>query len=456
VATGSSGARAARRGLWLAALFCGCEATHPAAVDDGPPVVRPEYRPGHLGLAEKADLFETELFERHVAPEGIVLYSIGLRERAARPQHYGNLADAAYWTGCALASESVRYAVTGSPDALARAAQLVDGLSLLQRVTGVPGLLARTIDPDPDDAAIRGLQGVWFRASPPNERYWVKGDVSKDQYCGVSFGYATAYALLPEGETRDAIRRDLGAIARYLDRNDLVIRDAEGRATTYAGLEAWIGPVPLGPNALIALAIFSSAEDATGDAAISTRHRRLIREKYPEACAHAKFEAFGKTNHSNDMMSFLGYYTVLRLESDPAVRAPILRGLDDIWDSVRGEHNALFAAIRCSQRPVDPATLADVRETLRLFPETKRVYPVDNRGRADVPLSPWTNRKGRPKAAVALPINQRPMASMYWKSDPCELAGDLDADGDQEYAGVDYLLAYWLARRHGLLDDDSR
>ncbi|MBI1848761.1 MAG: hypothetical protein HYR85_00300 [Planctomycetes bacterium] len=437
----------------LALLGLACDTTQPPPIRDSPSVVRREYRPGKLTLAEKADLFERELWERHVAPEGVVLYSIRLRERSERPRHYGNLADAAYWTGCALAAEALRWSVTGDRDALDCAARLVDGLALLQRVTGVPGLLARTIDPEPDEAAIRGDQGVWSRAAPPYDRYWVKGDVSKDQYCGVAFGYATAYDLLPAGDTRDAIRRDLGEIAHFLDRNDLVIRDAHGKATTYAGLEAWIGPVPLGPNALIALAIFSSAAHATGDAAIESRHLRLVRERYPEACAHAKFEAFGKTNHSNDMMSFLSYYTVLRLETEPEVRAPIERGIDGIWEAVSGEHNALFASIHCALRREEPDTLADIRETLRLFPETKRVLPVDNRGRADVPLSAWTNRKGKPKSAVALPINQRPMSSMYWKSDPYELDGDLDAEGDQEYAGVDYLLAYWMARRHGLLEE---
>ncbi len=436
--------------LASALLALGCDSPRLPSERASPAFVRPEYRPGTLSLAEKAALFERELEERHLSPEGVVLYSISLRDRRRRPSHYGNLADAAYWTGCALSAEAFRWAATGHRDALDRASQLAQGLRLLLRVSGVPGLLARTIDPDPNERVRRGELGDWFHAAPPYERYWVKGDVSKDQYCGVTFGYATAYDLLPNGDTRDAIREDLGEIARFLDRNDLTIRDSAGRPTTYSGLEAWLGPVPLGPNALIALAVFKSASRATGDAALDSRYQRLVKERYPEAAEYAKFQAFGKTNHSNDLMSMVSFYTVLRLETDSNVREPLCSGLERMWTAVRNEHNALFTSIRCALLGADLAALADAVDTLNRFPETKRVYPVDNWGREDIPLSPFTNRKGNPKAAVALPIEQRPMSSFYWKSDPYELQGDLDADGDQEYAGVDYLLAYWMSRYHRL------
>jgi hypothetical protein len=40
-------------------------------------------------------------------------------------------------------------------------------------------------------------------------------------------------------------------------------------------------------------------------------------------------------------------------------------------------------------------------------------------------------------------------------NDPQLMAGSLNDRGETEYAGIDYLLAYWLARERGLVGPED-
>ena len=51
----------------------------------------------------------------------------------------------------------------------------------------------------------------------------------------------------------------------------------------------------------------------------------------------------------------------------------------------------------------------------------------------------------------ALPIEDRAVSSFMWKSCPYALEAGRLPKRTVEYAGVDYLLAYWMARRFGLV-----
>ena len=49
------------------------------------------------------------------------------------------------WTGCYVAAESLRYAVTGEQEALEKARRGLNAMLLLTRVTGIPGFTARAV-----------------------------------------------------------------------------------------------------------------------------------------------------------------------------------------------------------------------------------------------------------------------------------------------------------------------
>jgi hypothetical protein len=122
---------------------------------------------------------------------------------------------------------------------------------------------------------------------------------------------------------------------------------------------------------------------------------------------------------------------------------------------VAGERNAFFAGVH-DVASGDADARAEVRQALREFPERKRELPVDlTRPGFDIERSWWKTSRGMPRAKAALPLHLRPAGSNLWVSDPRVMAASLDDTGQTEYAGVDYLLAYWLARARGIVGPED-
>jgi len=97
----------------------------------------------------------------------------------------------------------------------------------------------------------------------------------------------------------------------------------------------------------------------------------------------------------------------------------------------------------------DPAD-ADVEgalQTLREMPQDRRNWGMDNSHRADVVFDPRPSVRGRDILLEVLPADERLFER--WNQDPYRAfdAGDGRLDG----AGVDYMLAYWLGRYHGVI-----
>jgi hypothetical protein len=57
-----------------------------------------------------------------------------------------------------------------------------------------------------------------------------------------------------------------------------------------------------------------------------------------------------------------------------------------------------------------------------------------------------------PKEGESVPIDRRAKSWYAWVSNPYE-EGERDKDIVLEYSGLDYLIAYWLGRYHGFIDN---
>jgi hypothetical protein len=417
-------------------------------------LARPEYAPPDpaVTLAAKADRFERHL-DRFMAPEGILLY----RQPAADPgtnssppsPEYAALADAAIWSGALLGAESLRYAVTRDASALARVRSLANGLENLHRITGVRGLLARTLAPRTDNDPREG-QGDWRRGATPFHAYLWKGDVSKDQYSGVVFGLGLAAFLVDVPDVRATVAATAAAIADHLIEHDLKITEAGGETTTYGDLDGFYGPVPIGLNALIALSAYKVAAFANPDTPRYTAaYDRLINDGYADAAYWTKAQILGKTNHNNDNMQWLAVLPLIFLERDPALRRAYERSIARTFEYVRLEGNSFANFVAIAALGHDPALRDDALHTLRLYPLERRVFPVDASGDTRFHHTCLDNRRGLPKADGPLPIHFRSASSWAWRDDPYALISPSATEGEIEYPAADYLLAYWLGRYLG-------
>jgi hypothetical protein len=411
------------------------------------PIAREE-----VSLFEKAMQLEALIQKRHLTPDGLLAYGISLTSPTSEEVMGMAFSDMAIWSGCYVAAQAFRYAVTGDPAIQSQVRKSVEGLHLLQAVTGKPGLLARGVKRWDEKNPEIGPE--WHRGSGSFSDYQWLGDVSADQVDGVIFGYAVAFDLVDDPVLRQSIAIDVQAIADHLINHGMTIRDVDGRQTKHGDLTAGLFSEPL--NALIALAVVKTAYHMTKDEKYQQQYLGLVhRQGYHKRAVKARdpwWETFTGVNHSDNNLAFLAYYTLLQYEQDPVLLDDYLKGLDRTWRVVRNEGNPLFTFIYYALVPAqrrDEQALAHALETLRLFPVDRRNYRVVNSAEPNNCISTWKDRFGRKQACQPTPMDRRPADVFEWKENPYRLDGG--GEGNLEFSGVDYLLPYWMGRYYGFI-----
>jgi hypothetical protein len=404
--------------------------------------------PDDAPLEAKARAFRAALVDRHLAPEGVVLYRVDLTtiERDLARGTYPDLADTPTFTGIWAATACTRAALesdAGRREATADAEAALRGLETLVRVTGRPGLLARGIRRGPvlpDEA-----HKVWLPGAAPLDEYRFRGDVSRDQYAnGLLPAVAACRRLFPE-----QTRRLVTEFATLLLDSDFRLHDPDGRPTRFGDLSP---SADLGLNAIsqltsyagLALAAsmdpdprFARARDELRD-----RHRALARSRTTNV------RVLGITNHSNDLMAWQLYAVLVplaRATRDPGL-ADLRHGMHRTWLRARPDGNAYFAALFCKTEPesCDREALAQARELLAGFRLEKRQIAAAPE-LAALPRRLLPARKLAAAARDPVPIALRSPTSFEWKSSPYRLERGPERL-EIEYTGLDYLAAYWMLR----------
>ncbi len=397
-------------------------------------------------LATKARAFERALEERHISPEGLLLYRVDLRsiETDLLRGTYPDLADGATFTGLLAAAACGRASfVSGSArqGALADADRALAGMELLMAVTGSPGLLARAARraPAPEGAPERRR---WSRGGTGYEEYSFRGNVSMDQYAN---GLLPAVGLCAEHFPARA-RALIVASAGHLLAHGMHLTDPDGRPTRFGDLSASSG---FGFNSLAQLtgyAVFALAAALDPDRRWESQRDRLRDDdKVVARAQRTNLRVFGITNTSNDLMAWNLYRVLvplMRRSNDPAL-PDLLRGMRRTWRRVRGDRNAYFTLVYCRLEPegCDATLLETARDQLAAFPQNKRKI-APPAALAELPKRLLPGRKWRRQARDPVPMQLRPVSSFEWKSSPYRLRYSVAPD--IEYTGLDFLVAYWL------------
>ena len=396
-------------------------------------------------LAAKAGQFRAQIHARHLAPEGVLLYRVELDTIASdlATGAYPELADGPFFTGlfagaaCARAESA---AGAARDEALADAARALSGVELLMRVTGVQGLLARSVRRAPPDPHTRG---EWHEGRGEYAGWYWRGDVSLDQYAnGLVSAAGLCRRLFPERARALAVDA-----AQHLLAHDFHVTDPDGERTRYGDLSwrsglGWNSIAQLTGYAIVALAAELAPDQPR---LLETRDRLRDRYRVVARAGLTNLRVFGITGHSNDLMAFSLYRVLLPLAretGDPA-EADLRYGLYRAWLRVREDRSAYFTLVFCSLEPesCDAALLAGARDQLAAFPLEKRNLGSPPEA-LEIPTRLVPGRKWKRLASELVPIELRPVSSFEWKSSPYRIRGH--ASPDTEYTGLDYLVAWWL------------
>lgn len=148
-------------------------------------------------------------------------------------------------------------------------------------------------------------------------------------------------------------------------------------------------------------------------------------------------------------------YNLSRLETDPSRRNDIQNVLftNKMWPVFSTTKNPFFSFIYAGTVSGAPSSVASSAWTqLQQFPPPPRVhFAVDLRNDPRYPHDPSCPTQLRHDLAVD--VGERVVSDFLWQRSPWELfaGGDLH----RTEPGVDYLVAYWLGRKHGFIPDDT-
>lgn len=454
------------RGIFLIVLLVARAASAAAPTDASP-------------LRVKADYFQKDLLEKHWL-DGLYVSIVPSAPAGTKLEHTveqpGNVIHAGVWTGRYLAGVGYQYAATRDPWARKHGGEILRALTILEEVTGKPGLLARGYvkghGPVEDWERNGGDSKEWHQGQGAYADYRWYGDVSVDNFNAVLYGYAIYFDLAADAGQKKLIARNVDRLMTHLVENHCRIVDVDGEPTQWGhvgidpdpsrddyyrkfyaqllqrsggGTNGWNPPLR---SSLMLLPDLLIADHVTGNPRYRELYGRVVarfkdnpeirRDSGPFSMAR-----LARVNHSSEGQSYEALYNLIRYEHDPALLPKYRKWVGDLWEMNWMEGNSLFTFMTLALLPEyrapakagqPDARIADVAhggESLRLAREALRDYPVDrvlrpvmNSLRKEIELNPAADRQGQKQSAKPLPINQRPLDNEYaWKGNPYQLDG---------------------------------
>jgi len=373
---------------------------------------------------------------------------------ATTPRLHGHQASDALWTSYHVAAMCMAYSLTHEQRYRDSAKEGMEALYFLQNVTGIKGVVARSVVAiDEPEAAQRLNDESWHLTS--DEKFLWRDDVSSDQYTGHYFAFYVYHEHIARHDPVELkrLQQQLQMVTDGMLDNEYQIVDWDGKVTKWG----WLNPeavnnVPShylenGIYSLMMLSFLKTAHHITELESYREHYRSLIENhRYLSNLLLQKKVFPDELNHSDDQLSALLFYSYLLLEHDPVIQDALHRSLRRHARVEQDERNSLFAFVYASVDSDDADVAGGIR-TLREWPLDRRNWQMNNSHRTDVRID---HRKSDKKDIYLLEVLSADERDFQrWNLDPYR--ADSGADGSTEGTGVQYLLPYWMARYHQLI-----
>jgi len=468
-------------------------------------------QPVPMSLEEKAAHFTKQVEERHNRMGFIAPSQLKEQFNSASSQVGISDNDGMYTTMYGAAN-AFRYAATGDLEAKALADRSFKSCKWLVDITHEKGFPARVIIPvdwhEPvneiysREANLRHQKNdpMWkdiyprFPKSKDGKYLW-KCDTSSDELAGHFFFYGIYYDLVAKTpEEKQAVREVVGDIMDHLIRHGYKLVDYDGKVTRWGDyspeyFNSVYGYEQRGLNSMMMLSFLNVAKHVTGDQKYE-KEAKILRDKYSYHiyAMHPK-EFFPPENVVpwDNNLCLMSMYGLIKYETDPSLLLIYRQSLEIAWQHISKQKNAFWDAIYASlanqfTNQVDQKMFAG-----NLFPENKNYtpkmiknyykgnnnpayilenlqkipldligYTMDNTHRLDVVFdaSPLQNpNMGWRTDGYALPIDER--GHVRQDRDGFALLAS-EGDGHDEHEGTFFLLPYYMAYYHKLLEPDVK
>jgi hypothetical protein len=432
-------------------------------------------------LRIKAVWFQKDLLDKHWL-DGLYVSIVPSSPPGIKVQHTvdepGNVIHSGVWTGRYLAGVGYQYAVTHDPSVRRLGGQILRALTILEEVTGKPGLLARGYVKGHGPVEAWERNGAdskeWHQGQGAYAGYRWYGDVSVDNFNAVLYGYAIYYDLAADTAQKKLISRNVNRLMTHVVDNHCRIIDVDGEVTQWGHIGIDPDPAfddyykkfyapylqrsgqtnapwqPALRRSLMLLPDLLIADHITGNPRYRDYYARIVerfkdnpdvrrdRDRGPFS-----LERLARVNHSSEGQAYEALYNLIRYEHDSKLLDKYRPWVGDLWEMNWMEGNPLFTFMTLAllpeyhgpNTPGQPRTISPsvphasksvelALETLHDFPIDRGLHPVMNSLRKDIELNPFADRQGQKQSARPVPINRRPLDNEYsWKGNPYQLDG---------------------------------
>ena len=336
-------------------------------------------------LHVRVDMFDKLILGNHWNEGTIMQYVIFPPAGLDRPV-VGQHADCLDPTSEMLAAYSYKYAITKDPKDRDMANQIFEGILKLEKVTGVPGLVARSFYKT--DKPLWHEQVFWYpewhwSSSMPGYR-WL-GDLSADKFTSIFYGVGTYWELCADEAYRqkaaDLLDRFLG---RIID-NNFKLTDLDGKMTLWGNFCPDLPHQSL--NSLEMLMALKMAHKITGKERYNAAYHMLInRYHYDDDQINSKI-LWPKEwqNVGDDYHAARSLFMVMRYEKDPSLLNKYNMNLNRHWYAWQNldfsfESSIWFIMVYqvLTGQEVIPGKYQDVIKSMWGFDRQTRTFKIPN------------------------------------------------------------------------------
>lgn len=357
------------------------------------------------------------------------------------------------WTSMYTSSQAFRYAVTKDPQAKLDAWNGFLGLELLNNVTGIEGLMARSVAFTNDTSQIG--DGWYNSTAIPGFSWW--GDTSSDEISGHMYVYPLLFDLVAETpEEKARVYRLINNIMSYIVENNFMLIDVTGKPTTWGrwnpqyleDTSSWYDEQ--GINSLQILSWLLSAYRITNDDFFLNAYQNLTQNYFYDInVVNAKITQTTDDNFSDDELMYLNYHSYIWnniTTLSPYFDNSMMRSFSVIKPERAVLYNFIHGAwlSNLGQASTGDFDLSGSIQTLQEWPLSWIDWPVANSYRHDVTLNLDPGRQG--DSVNQLPYDE--ICYQRWNGDPYTLDNGSGRDLTDPTA---WLLPYWIGRYYGFI-----
>ncbi|HRK36248.1 MAG TPA: hypothetical protein PLJ47_16750 [Candidatus Hydrogenedentes bacterium] len=301
-----------RIGVWLIVAFCAAFVATAQRVNEFPKPDDP--------LPVRVEMSDALMRGNHIN-EGIFMQHVVFPPAGLDRPIVGSQEDAIEITGAMMAAYCYRYAVTKDPEHRRQCHEILDGIEKLEKVTGVPGVFARSFNKT--DKPLWHERAHFFpiewHESTTMPGYRWQGDLSSDKFVDLCYMLGVYYDLAADDKHKPRVAGILDRlVGRVVDYNFKLV-DVDNKMTLWGNFCPDIPHQPL--NSLEMLAALKTAHRITGKDRYRAAYRMLIdKYHYDDEAIMAKTIWPDEWNViHDDKLACKSYWQLIPYETDPTL-----------------------------------------------------------------------------------------------------------------------------------------